>query len=186
MLTNDEINFFKKLQNELNTQDHFSQADPRFWVIMDYKDEVTSEGYEDGYCIYNENNGKSYNKNDFLDYIVCELGDDYGYQETIDSLIEDMDVVIMRYHLEPSISDLKDLIEMLNNEVHTNFRIILTKRESFIRPDTMFLTLKDAQKHLELNAYHYSKDAHVYSMTAWRSPTVEKLISILQKADFNK
>jgi len=35
-ITETEIQFLKKLQEEMNTQDHVGQADPRYWVIRDY------------------------------------------------------------------------------------------------------------------------------------------------------
>lgn len=33
MLTADEVKFLKELQDKLNTQETFCQADPRFWVV---------------------------------------------------------------------------------------------------------------------------------------------------------
>ena len=53
-------------------------------------------------------------------------------------------------------------------------------------PDTMFLTNREAKEHLKSNHYHYTSKAHTYAMTAWRSPQVEKLIHILQTADFEE
>ena len=35
-------------------------------------------------------------------------------------------------------------------------------------------------------ALKYTSRVHTYAMTAWRSPQVERLINILQKADFNQ
>lgn len=50
----------------------------------------------------------------------------------------------------------------------------------------MFLTNREAKEHLKSNHYHYTSKAHTYAMTAWRSPQVEKLIHILQTADFEE
>ena len=52
-------------------------------------------------------------------------------------------------------------------------------------PNTMFLTEKEARKHLERNYYHYSEDAHTYCMVAWRSPEVEKLWKILRETKWD-
>lgn len=49
--------------------------------------------------------------------------------------------------------------------------------------NTMFLTLRECKEHIERNSYHYEKP-RPYAMTAWRSPQVEKLIEILQTADW--
>ena len=47
----EDIQFLKDLQYELKTQEVDSQAEPRFWVIMDYRLEPTAQGYHDGYNI---------------------------------------------------------------------------------------------------------------------------------------
>jgi hypothetical protein len=62
--------------------------------------------------------------------------------------------------------------------------IIPTKREHFVRENTMFLTKAEAKQHIELNHYHYTAEAHTYAMTAWRAPKVERLMKILYGFDF--
>ena len=47
MLTANEITFLKELQDELNTQDTFGQADPRFWVVVQDHWYPCPKGYED-------------------------------------------------------------------------------------------------------------------------------------------
>jgi len=39
-ITTEEIQFLIELQREMNTQDHVSQADPRYWVIRDFDTRV--------------------------------------------------------------------------------------------------------------------------------------------------
>lgn len=51
-ITDDELKFLQELQKELNTQDHVSQADPRFWVIMGQEKQVVPDGYEDNVVLY--------------------------------------------------------------------------------------------------------------------------------------
>lgn len=43
----------------------------------------------------------------------------------------------------------------------------------------MFLTETDAENHLKLNHYHYSKDAHTYVDHAWRAPELEEFFKAL-------
>ena len=59
------------------------------------------------------------------------------------------------------------------------------EEEHFVHENTMFLTKKGAKEHLEINYYHYSKRAHTFAMTAWRSPQVEQLMKILENCDFD-
>lgn len=45
----------------------------------------------------------------------------------------------------------------------------------------MFLTETDAERHLKLNHYHYSKDAHTYVDHAWRAPELSEFLCALFK-----
>lgn len=47
MLTADEVKFLKELQDKLNTQETFCQADPRFWVVEQDRWYTCPKGYED-------------------------------------------------------------------------------------------------------------------------------------------
>lgn len=55
------------------------------------------------------------------------------------------------------------------------------REERFIVPDTMFLTLDEAKRHIEANHYHYTDRVQAYAMTAWRSPLVERLVRNLKQ-----
>ena len=63
--------------------------------------------------------------------------------------------------------------------------VFLTKLWAIV-PDTMFLTLREAEEHLKANSHHYSTEAHVYCMHAWRSPEVTQLIKLLHTVDFDE
>ena len=53
-----------------------------------------------------------------------------------------------------------------------------------VASSTMFLTLRECREHIKANDYHY-RNPQPYAMTAWRSPQVEKLVQILQTADWD-
>lgn len=63
--------------------------------------------------------------------------------------------------------------------------VFLTKLWAIV-PDTMFLTLREAEEHLKANYYHYSTEAHTFGMHAWRSPEVAQLIKLLHTVDFDE
>lgn len=52
-LTPPDIAFLLKLQHEMLTQDHLCQADPRYWVIRDEREEICWSEYADRYLITN-------------------------------------------------------------------------------------------------------------------------------------
>ena len=63
--------------------------------------------------------------------------------------------------------------------------VFLTKLWAIV-PNTMFLTLREAEGHLKANYYHYTTEAHTYGMHAWRSPEVAQLIKLLHTVDFDE
>ena len=175
IIMNKDIQFIKDLQKEMNEQENDGQAAPRYWSIMDYKWEPTSEDHAERMCLYD-----------------CEEGEAHTTESYLDDILE--------RHLEgeftaEEVQELKDAIEMgSDNDVFEWVKDYDNKEQiypvyetevSFVAPNTMFLTKEEAKKHLRLNHYHYSKKAHTYAMTAWRAPKMERLINILEQFDWD-
>lgn len=179
----EQIQFLKDLQatmNYENEHDYDSQASPRFWTIMDYRIVPTHQDYGMDRMSYYHNDGdhtELENVEELKEFLLdeeYELEDEDEAQE-YKELLESEDT---------SFDELWGFIENnLNEDGH--FNEVPVKEESFIRPDTMFLTKEEAKRHLELNHYHYTSKAHTYAMTAWRAPKVEKLLNILSTFDWD-
>ncbi|MGM0174109.1 hypothetical protein [Enterococcus sp. DIV0800] len=168
----EDIKFLKDLQMELNTQDKLCQADPRFWVIRDYKIVEAPDDYAEEYRVY-DLDWNEYTIKEFLKYLKDNIGD-YEYLE------EDYDLDYDDYW------HVKDIVDAIADEEKVNdWTVLGVREEAFNVQNTMFLTNREAKEHLKSNSHHYTKDAHTYAMTAWRSPQVERLINILQTADFS-
>lgn len=135
MLTDEQRSFLKELQEQLNTQDHQMQADPRYWVVRETFYEPCWEEQTDEYEIVDD-------RGEVLGHVSRQL--DIGECECV--------------------------------PVHKVDRNA---------DGTFFLTLKDAQEHIRDNYYHY-RDPHTYAMTAFRSPSFEKLLGILQTVDWDE
>ena len=162
----EELTFLKELSEELKTQDKNSQAAPRFWALMDYKWEPTGDDWAEGYHYFDgEYTWKTVEE--FVDYLEKEFDGSYATEISDDV-------------------DLEELINSINMQENTDFRSIPVKKESFIVPNTMFLTKVEAEDHIKQNSYHYSNKVHTYSMTAWRAPKVEKLLKILENFDWER
>ena len=179
-ITEEEIQFLKKLQHEMNTQDHVCQADPRYWVIRDY-DEVYGENLNNatGIIIYDNTCSEILLK---VEYQLFDL------DSTIEEIIKILDE--KEYELDAdTIENIKlaydndSLIESL--EEIENYEISVYEYQEVAVDKGMFLTHEAAIEHLERNDYHYSDKAHTYAQTAWRSKE-EKLWNILQTVDFDK
>lgn len=177
---NAEIDFLKGLQEELNTQDTVCQASPRYWGIMNYRTVPAHEDYNATRTEYIHNDGdhtafdSTSDLNEFLsDYYLDDL-EGREYRE-LKGMLED------GTHFD----GLWEYVEEhLNDDGYFN-KVAVMEEESIVQ-GAMFLTKAEAEKHLELNHYHYSRKAHVYAMTAWRAPKVERLMKILETFDWDK
>jgi hypothetical protein len=156
------------LQVELNTQTTDSQAAPRFWTVGDYKWVSCHEGNAERYSVYLPNDGESYEINDFLKEILDR-------EELTDEALEELDDV----NCEES------AFEWIQKHYDEGASLHPERKEHCIRENTMFLTKAEAKRHIELNHYHYTNEAHTYAMTAWRAPKVERLLKILSEFNFD-
>ena len=186
-ITEKDVKFLQSLQNEMLTQDTVCQADPRFWVVRGTVREYNiEEGFEDGEELVNVDGEMiAENMKELFEYITNDT-----------DLEKEYDIV---YHKE------NEIIEMVSKDIFDKYtyyissisefakefgyemdvHLIRYKEEDKIFENTMFLTNRECEEHIRANYYHYPNDAHSYSMTAWRSPQVEKLYKILQEVDWN-
>ena len=206
-LSEKELDFLIELQHEMLTQDKVCQAAPRFWVIENKRNILTSKEYCDGCEIFDDNGcetvaenmedfikylNEKYNKNGLAVYynngdaILAIFSRPVEDEDTLDSLddIDNNDNVDRVYDY----LTIEALVDILSNFsfIDEQFRVVYTREENFIAQDTMFLTNRSAKQHLKSNYYHYHKDAHPYAMTAWRSPEVKQLWEILDKINWKE
>lgn len=185
-----DLGFLEQLQHELNTQPHLCQADPRFWVIRDYYYREAAENDEiDAVELFEDGEGETMSLEEaVMRAYKDELdfgGEDHAREWLEDNWLEldESGNVKGRY---ATISDItfRNVIE--NYAKHNMLDCVFLTKHWKIVADTMFLTLREAEDHLETNYYHYTNEARTYAMTAWRSPDVAQLIKLLHEVDFNE
>lgn len=173
-MTNEEIEFLQNLQKELNEQSNDSNADPVFWVIGDYRWEPAPLGYEDELRVV-DGEGIDFTIEAFISLLQSE--------EDSAKMVEDVE-----YHSDND--RIEQIIDLLHSEDYcglgSDFRLMGVCKKFYIQPDTFFVTKEEAKRHLKLNHYHYTREAHTYAMTAWRSPVVSRLWEVLRTCDFDK
>lgn len=176
-ITKDEIQFLIELQKELNTQDCYGQAEPKYWVIKDYDKVYGSDlNNPDGIAIFDSDGGSTIYEGSIPMFGISETiteimetleKDEYELSD------EDKENIESSYDSDSLISELEEL----------GFSVceyqIVPKESNF------FFTQKAAQDHLRMNDYHYTNEAHSYAHTVWRSKE-EKLWDILRKVDWSK
>lgn len=168
-ISQEDIEFLKKLQLEMNTQDTTGTADPRFWVIKGSERVINNEDPDelclqvDGSTVTSttEETVKYLNDNILPDCNIdrgCKIETGYTgdfkltYTEDGEEEYEDLST--------------QEVNEFLANNGHDDTMIIGISIRPFMYPNTMFLTEKEAREHLKRNYYHYSEDAHTYCMVA--------------------
>lgn len=194
-ITEEEIEFLKELQKEMNTQDHVCQADPRYWVIQGSELVYGIEdGYEDDSALMAESEILARDLESAVEYIREKVLPDINELDGIERTIQyesrlGRGTVTVEWEEDGEkeheyLDGMSELVEWLKENGHDYNKVnYCIRRKNY--DDTMFLTEKDAAEHLRQNDYHYSEDAHTYAMTAWRNPRVEKLYKILQEVDFD-
>lgn len=196
-ITKEELEFLIELQHEMNTQDHVSQADPRFWVIkgservaVDVRDAdtiVLVDQYSYDELAFGYDDIVKYLNKEVMPEISKNIGDCMflSYNSSLGYFIinKEIDETGNLSELWKEIDELEDFF---NENGFDNLTFGGIKKVSKIYPNTLALTQKAMEDHLRLNYYHYSEDAHTYAMTAWRNPEAEKLWKILQEVDFKK
>ncbi|ANE23387.1 hypothetical protein AAY81_00850 [Denitrobacterium detoxificans] len=167
--------------------ERFIQKQPVFYVIRDYRLEIVPDGYGD-IIRYTDSDDHScdYSPREAIESIVedeiatihdietSEEGEDFGIKFTEDG------------ELDPSVSEDNCCWFLDTSEFAEHLTHHTLVKKAFIVPDTLFLTYAEAREHLRLNHYHYTKDAHTYAMTAWRSPQVSNLLGLLHSIDFDE
>lgn len=178
-ITDEEIQFLKNLQHEMNTQDHVCQADPRYWVIRDYKKVYGNElSSADGVSIYDSEYCNTVAEIEYQFFKIDNVIDDILKaleDESYELNEEEIENIKLAYDTDSLIEALKGI---------DTYDFVIMEYQNIPVDKGMFLTHEAAIDHLRKNSYHYCGKAHTYAQTAWRS-SEEKLWSILQTVDFD-
>lgn len=173
-----EKEWLKQLQQDLiaDRENEDVQASPIYYGIYDFKEQPVPEGHEDHIEFYDPNSCETVNLQEYFNEL-----DDKEKEE----LYEDDDSGISKDENGDFCIDCEsDFVNYLADRF--DFVPVYFADIGYICPNSMFLTRKDAQAHLNRNKHHYSADAKTYAMTAWRSPRVEHLLELLTKIDWDK
>jgi len=172
-LDKDDISFLRNLQEELKTQPHDSQAEPRYWAVAETKKiyGIDRDYGSDG-CV-----------------LICKkINDEYMYD---DDRFEDakeylIDNEYFTAEEMENVTDIETLCNFLEDEGYYCEWGYYKIEESLVSNQTgCFLAKSSCKRHIELNDYHYS-NPHTYAMTAWRNPEFERVLKILEKLEIEE
>lgn len=175
-LTHEDIAFLADLRNELLTQPTDGNCDPRFWTVnQKYVIENVEADSADGWTVrdtYNEYCvvGKP---NDLASVIaeLCDRENGYGDEFEQPEMLAECTCA-------------EELVCIANDQLEDDQFMVAYYRERFAPcPDTLFLTKRACQEHIDKYGYNYNTP-HTYVMTAERSPEYARLLEILKRVDW--
>lgn len=203
----DDIEFLKKLQHTLQNQDTDVQASPRFWVLMDYRTVPTGDDYAESHEVYDREAAEGYAFDTLIDHITDDINAAIEQDELdpVEEYYMDYDAfygieqLLDRYgrtlqgalNAKTSISCESTAWNWINaygpavDTVSSSLDLIPVREESYIVPNTMFITKAEAKEYIKLYGYNHSSKVHTYAMTALRSPSVNRLFNLLETFDWD-
>lgn len=161
-----DYEFLKDLQNELNTQDNDGTADPLYWMVMDKREVVARDGEQripsdDG----------AYTLEELVQQIDEQI-DEYDEQDKEEwtNSIDHNDAEDVAYFAHDSLGW---------GNIYYNDIYYVQDEEYIPHFSGAFLTKRACKQHIETNMHHYT-EPHTYAMCAYRNYELERLLKILK------
>ena len=179
----ESLEFLNDLKDRLNNAPGNGTAEPRFWVIRDYKSHVGDPDYHDVLDTYVTipDAGESHELDQYLESLAeddfQELQYDFNYGPlTMEKLKE------AYYDIE---DDEQAALEFIQQYADENATLVYTFEQCYIVPNTFFLTEAEAKDYLKRFGYNHGSKAHAYGTMAYRGFDFEKLIDTIKTTDWN-
>lgn len=166
-ISDEDYEFLKDLQHELNTQENDGEADPIFWGVMETERVLAMPGEGDPYIT---NDDGAWTLEEAVEYV-----NDYIHE--YDQQSQDEWQVIDK-------EDADDVAWFMKNHMDVRPAEVWWQREKEVisRWTGAFLTKRECRRYVETYGYNHCKP-HTYAMTATRNFEYERLLRILKTMD---
>ena len=177
-ISQEDYEFLKELQNELNTQENDGNADPVFWGVEETVEECRGGDGEyggDPYITYDD--GK-WSLEEAIEEVEDELKNNPEYSdEWLHKEWEEVDK-----------SCAEDVYEFMTGMLHWEgiYGVVYVEDVKRVTPFTgAFITKRACKEYIKKYGYNHN-DPHTYAMTAYRNFELGRLINILKSLNFEK
>lgn len=177
-ISQEDYEFLKDLQNELNTQENDGNADPVFWGVEETVEECRGGDGEyggDPYITYDD--GK-WSLEEAIEEVEDELKNNPEYSdEWLHKEWEEVDK-----------SCAEDVYEFMTDMLHWEgiYGVVYVEEVKRVTPFTgAFITKRACKEYIKKYGYNHN-DPHTYAMTAYRNFELGRLIHILKSLNFEK
>ena len=171
-ISQEDYEFLKDLQNELNTQENDGNADPVFWGVEETVEECRGGDGEyggDPYITYDD--GK-WSLEEAIGEVEDELKNNPEYSdEWLHKEWEEVDK-----------SCAEDVCEFMTGMLHWEgiYGVVYVENVKRVTPFTgAFITKRACKNYIEKYGYNHN-DPHTYAMTAYRNFELGRLLKILK------
>lgn len=172
-LTDDEKIFLTQLQREINTQNHLSTADPRYWVILDYHRIYGKDmSVHDGYALKCTDN----------DTVVAEAETPHDLITAMTEFFQNESPNVFKNAEFPE--RINDFMEFVMSKGFKKFEVV--QYYDMEQQSQVFFSHAGAIKYLEKFSYHFTPKAHVYCDCALYNDEMAQLVKILHEADLTE
>lgn len=170
-LSEEDYEFLKELQKELNTQPNDGNAEPLYWGVIETKEVGVPEGCGEPKIYFGDGDYGDTKE-------ACRLIEDY-FQYHDDSIKDDW--------AEIDKEDMTELVNFAQEHYHwDDWRIVYLDEKQSLAEDTgAFLTKKACKEYIGRFGYNYSKP-RTYAMTAYRNNEYGTLLRILKSLIFTE
>lgn len=167
-ISDEDYEFLKDLQHELNTQPNDGNADPVYWGVRETHLEPAPEGCGDAFIYMGD--GVIMTTEEAVQYVDENIRDD----EELQKLWKDIDKNWM-----------DEVADFLHDEMGKNeCRVVWQEEKSFISQETgAFITKRACKEYIEKCHYNHS-NPQTYAMTAYRNFELGQLLKILKTMVF--
>ena len=169
-ITDEDYEFLKDLQHELNTQTNDGNADPVFWGVMETKEDAAPSG-----C------GET--KIHLGDGYVADIKEAVRYVGEYLPELSDVDRMTWE---DTDKDDIEEVADFIRNVMNHQADLIEVEERSFISRETgAFITKRACQEYIRRYSYNHSKP-HTYAMTAYRNFELARLLKILKTMEMKE
>jgi len=170
-ISDEDYEFLKDLQHELNTQENDGQADPIYWCVREYKMEPTPD--ECGEAFVYMGDGITMTLEEAVSYVDENLS---NYRDELQEKWKDVDQNWMN-----------SVVEFIHDEMEIReCRVVWMEEKAIISPETgAFITKRACKDYIKRFGYNHSKP-HTYAMTAYRNFELERLLNVLKTMQFTE
>ena len=166
-ISQEDYDFLKDLQHELQTQDNDGTADPLYWMVEEEETVGVPDGCGDPIIYMSDGatmeleEAVKYIEEEYLKYL-----DEDNQEEWNDCVDKD---------------DMSDVVRFMNDCLDWHeVRIVWQEKKEVISRETgAFLTKRACKEYIQRYGYNHTKP-HSYAMCAYRNFELERLLKILK------